>query len=454
MKKIIVIGGGAAGAKAASKAKRLEPNNHVELYTNEDKIAYSLCGLPYFIEGSVDDINKLIIRTPQNFIDNGIPVFLNHELQEIFPDKNCVLINGNHIFYDELILALGAKVNIPNIENINANNIFTLRSLESGVKIKNKMLQSKNVLLVGGGYIGIELTEAFIKNGIDVKLVESKEKLASDFDDDFSKIIQDIIVSKCDTHIEPYFSRKIVKFTVDENNNFKSAITDKGDEIFADFCVLATGASPNIEVAKKAGIKIGITGAIYVDRKMRTNYPNIYACGDCTEAYCIITRIPTYIGLGTIANKEGRVAAINATSDKYFENFDGVLKSTITRFFEYTISKTGLTYKDAIGYQDRINLVPIFATVTKKDKAGYMPNVNDITIKLVADKRSGEILGAQGIGCKDNIAQRINTIASALKSRTKVDDLLHLDLPYAPPFSGSIDPILTAAYKLKEKLDK
>ncbi len=454
MKKIVVIGGGAAGAKAASKAKRLEPNNHIELYTNEDKIAYSLCGLPYYIEGSVDDINKLIIRTPQNFIDNGIPVFLNHELQEIYPDKNCVLINGNHIFYDELILATGAKVNIPKVENAKANNIFTLRSLEDGVNIKNKMLQSKSVLLVGGGYIGIELTEAFIKNGLTVKLVESKDRLASDFDDDFSKIIQDIIVSKCAENIEPYFSRKIIKFSVDDNNNFKSAITDKGDEIFADFCVLATGASPNVDVAKKAGIHIGTTGAIYVDSKMRTNYSNIFACGDCTESYCIITRIPAYIGLGTIANKEGRVAAINATSDEYFEKFDGILKSTITRFFDYTISKTGLTYKDAIGYQDRINLAPIYTTVTKKDKAGYMPNVNDVTIRIVADKRSGEILGAQGIGSKDNISQRINTIASALKNRATVDDLLHLDLPYAPPFSGSIDPILTAAYKLKEKLNK
>ncbi len=454
MKKIVVIGGGAAGAKAASKAKRLEPNNHVELYTNEDKIAYSLCGLPYYIEGSVDDINKLIIKTPQDFIDNGIPVFLNHEAQEIYPDKNCILINDNHIFYDELILALGAKVNIPNVENVHANNIFTLRSLDDGVNIKNKMLKSKSVLLVGGGYIGIELTEAFIKNGLDVKLVESKDRLASDFDDDFSKIIQDIIISKSDTKIEPYFSSKIIKFNVDENNNFKSAITDKGDEIFADFCVLATGAHPNVELAKKSGIHIGTTGAIYVDSKMRTNFKNIYACGDCTEAYCIITRIPTYLGLGTIANKEGRVAAINATSDEYFENFDGILKSTITRFFEYTISKTGLTYKDAIDYQDRINLVPIYATVTKKDKASYMPNVNDVTIKLVADKRSGEILGAQGIGCKDNISQRINTIASALKSRATVNDLLHLDLPYSPPFSGSIDPILTAAYKLKEKLNR
>ena len=187
---------------------------------------------------------------------------------------------------------------------------------------------------------------------------------------------------------------------------------------------------------------------------MRTNIPNIYACGDCTQKYCIITRQPTYIGLGTIANKEGRVAAINATSNDNFENFDGVLKSTITRFYEFTVSKTGLSVQETLKYKDKINLEPISATITKNDKAGYMPDSNKLTIKLVADKRSGELLGAQGIGWSGNIAQRINTITSALKSRLTVEELLHLDLAYAPPFSSSIDPILTAAYQLKEIMKK
>lgn len=454
MKKIVVIGGGAAGAKAASKAKRLNPLNHVELYTNEDKIAYSLCGLPYFIEGSVEKIENLIIRTPQDFINNGIQVFLNHNLEKIIPEKNCVLINNNHIFYDELILALGASVNIPNINNISANNIFTLRSLESGLKIKEKMQNSKTVLIIGGGYIAIELTEAFIKNGLNVKLVEIKDRLASDFDDDFSKVIQNIISSYCSDKFDLYLSQSIDEIFVDENNNFKSAKTNKGNIIEADFCVLSTGCRPNVEIPKNSGIKLGITGAIYVDEKLRTNYPNIYACGDCTEKHCIITRQPTYIGLGTIANKEGRVAAINAVNDDNYEIFDGVLKSTITRFFDYTISKTGLSVNEALSYSDRINIAPVSSTITKKDKAGYMPDSNELTLKLVADKRSGEILGAQAIGKMGNVAQRINTITSIIKTRSKVDDLLHLDLPYAPPYSGTIDPVLTAAYKLKELINK
>lgn len=451
MKKIVVIGGGAAGAKAASKAKRLNPNNQVELYTRTSEIAYSLCGLPYFIEGSVKKIKDLIIRTPEEFEKNGISVFLNHEAQEIFPEKNCILINNNHIFYDELILALGAHVDLPNIKNVNAKNIFSLRSLESGKLVKEKMKNSKSVLIVGAGYIAIELIEAFTKNGLKVILLERNNRIASDFDEDFSIHIQKMIDYRVKGQLECFYNENVVKFNVDENHSFISALTQSGKEFFADFCILATGAKPNTILAKEAGIKIGTMGAIEVDSKMRTNYSNIFACGDCAQKYCIITRQPTYIGLGTIANKEGRVAAINADGTDY-ENFDGVLKSTITRFYDWTISKTGLTMQEALIHAENINLEPIYSSITKNDKAGYMPNVNKMTIKIVADKRSGEILGAQGIGWSGNVTQRINTITSALKSRLTIDQLLHLDLAYSPPFSSSIDPILTACYQLKEMM--
>lgn len=453
MKKIIVIGGGAAGAKAASKAKRLEPNNQVDLYTRGQNIAYSLCGLPYFIEGSVKNIEELIIRTPKDFEKNGINVFLNSELQQILPEKNCVIINNNHIFYDELILALGAHVNLLDVKNSNAQNIFTLRSLKSGVEIKNIMEKSKTVLIVGAGYIAIELTEAFLKNGLNVIIVEKNSSFANDFDDDFSHLIYDLITSKYSSFVKTYFNSSLESFLKDEEGQFSGAILSDGTKLEADFCVLATGASPNTEIAKNAGIKLGSTGAINVDKKMRTNISNIYACGDCAQKYSIITRQPIYLGLGTVANKEGRVAAINAVGGSNFENFDGVLNSVITRFFDYTISKTGLSYKKALCLSSKINIEPIFANVVKKDKAGYMPQARELTLKLVADKRSGEILGAQAIGFLGNVAQRINTVTSALKSRMTVEDLLHLDLPYSPPFSSSIDPLLTACYKLKELMD-
>lgn len=454
MKKIIIVGGGAAGAKAASKARRLNPKNHIEMYTLHEDVAYSLCGLPYYIGGSVKDIDKLRIRSVKDFLDNGIEVYLNSRLQEIYPERKCVLINGNHIFYDELILALGAHVNIPDIKNIGAKNVFTLHSLQSGVEIRNQMLKSKKVLIVGGGYIAIELTESFVQNGLEVTIVEMNDYIANDFDEDFSKLIQDLIVSKCASKTNIICSDRVIEINVNEDFSFKSAVTEKGLEIEADFCVLCTGASPNVEIAKRAGITLGITGAIQVDNRMRTNIDNIYACGDCCEKYSAVTKEPMYIGLGTIANKEGRVAAINAVGVDNYEIFDGILGSTVTRFFDYTISKTGMSYKKAQSLASKINIAPIFTNITKKDKAGYMPNANELTIKLIADKRSGELLGAQGIGLAGNVVQRINTITSIIKGRATVDQLLHLDLAYAPPYSSSIDPILTAAYKLKELMNE
>jgi len=453
MKKIVVIGAGAAGAKAASKAKSLDKTNIVELYTKDDKISVSLCGLPYFIEGSVEDINKLIIKTPEDFNKKEIPVFLNHNLEEINPNKNYVVINGAHIFYDELILATGAEVNIPNIENINAGGIYTFRSIESALLIKEKMKEAKTVLLIGAGYIALELTEAFVKNGLKVIIVEKNNRILSDFDEEFSEILQNYIKDNFEGKIETYFNEQVAKINVDENNNFKSVLIQSENEITADFCILCTGAKPNVEIARKSGIKLGITGAIYVDNKMRTNFENIFACGDCAEKYDKITHQAVYIGLGTIANKEGRVSAINATGvDK--ENFEGILSSTITRFFDYTISKTGLTVQKANELSEKINIEAVSTLINKKDKAGYMPNSNEIVFKLVADKRSGEILGAQSIGICSNVAQRINTITTALNTRTTVEDLLYLDLAYAPPYSGSVDPVLTAAQQLKALLDK
>ena len=449
MKKIVVVGSGAAGAKAASKAKRLDFKNHVEIFTKDKYTSVSLCGLPYFIEGTVKDINDLIVRTPEQFLQNGIPVYTEYELQEIIPDKNCIVVNNNHIFYDELILALGANVNVPDIENISAKNIFTLHSIDDAINIKNTMQGSKRVLIIGGGYIAIELAQAFIKNDLEVTLVVRGDNILSSFDDDLCKEIEKNILSIAKDKIDIRLNEEIVKFELIDNQ-FKFAHTKNGDKIEADFCVLSTGITPNIEIAKKAGINIGSTGAIYVDGKMRTNISNIYCAGDCAQKYSIITKKPLYIGLGSISNKEGRVAGINAVGLIY-EHFDGILASAITGFFNFTMSKTGLSYKRAVELSEEINLEPVCATVIKKDKAGYMPNSNNMTLKIIADKRSGELLGAQGIGCA-NIAQRINTITSLLKTRATVDELLNLDLPYAPPFSGSVDPVLTCAYKLHELL--
>ena len=454
MKKIVIIGGSAAGPKTAAKAKRINPDNVIEMYTDENLISYSACGLPYFIEGTVKSINQLIIRTPEDFEKQGIKVFLNHKAQKILPEKKCVIINDKEVYYDELVICTGAKPFVPNIKNINMNGVYFLRRVCDGIKIKEAMQNAKRVIIVGGGYIGIELLEAFVHNGLSVSVVENHSRLMGVFDYEFSDLIKNYILEHDGQWVDMHFNQEIEEFISDEDGKFSKLRTKSGLELEADFCVVASGVRPNVELAYNAGVKIGTKGGIVTDEAMKTNVKHIWAAGDCTEVKCMITKRPMYLPLGTIANKEGRVAAININSDpRIDEKFNGVLGSAITKYFNYTIALSGITQENAAKLGDRFNIQPISATVIKKDKAGYMPDSENITIKLVADKKTGKLLGAQGVGTGD-VNKRINTVTAALQSGLTVDEFLHLDLPYAPPYSSTIDILLTAAYRLKSQMEK
>ena len=450
MKKIVIIGGGAAGPKTAAKAKRLNPENEIELYTDENMISYSACGLPYFIEGTVKNINQLIVRTPEDFEKQGVKIFLEHKAQKIIPEKKCVIINDKEVFYDELVICTGGLSNVPNIKNINIDGVYYLKHIQDGIKIKEEMHKARRAIIIGAGYIGIELLEAFVQNGLSVVVIEGGSRMMRVLDSEFSDMVKNHILERNGEWIEMHFNEEADEFIADKNGKFAGLITKGGLKIEADFCVIASGIKPNVSLAKEAGVEIGKTGGIVTDSAMRTNLPNIWAAGDCTEERCMITKRPIYMALGTIANKEGRVAAINiSTYPKECEKFKGILGSAITKYFDYTIALTGITHESAIKIAEKYDLQPICATVVKKDKAGYMPNSETITIKLVADKKTGKLLGAQGVGTGD-VNKRINTITSALQSGMTVEDFLHIDLPYSPPYSPAIDILLTAAYRLNK----
>ncbi len=453
MKKIVIIGGGAAGPKTAAKAKRMNPNNEIELYTDEKLISYSACGLPYFIEGTVKNINQLIVRTPEEFEKQGVKIFLEHKAQKIIPDKKCVIINNKEVYYDELVICTGSKPFIPNIKNVKMEGVYTLKHIEDGIKIKEEMHKSKHAIILGGGYIGIELLEAFVQNGLSVSLVEYGSRIMRVFDSEFSDMIKNHILERDGQWIEMHFLEEVQEFFADNSGRFKKLKTKSGLEIEADFCVIASGVVPNTQLAKDAKIATGITGGIIVDNTMKTNMEHIWAAGDCTEEKCMLTKRPIYIALGNIANKEGRVTGINvSTEPENYEKFEGVLGSAITKYFDFTIALTGINYENAIKISDKFNLQPICTTVVKKDKAGYMPNSEKITLKVVADKKTGKILGAQGIGVGD-VNKRINTVTSLIQSGLTIDDIFHLDLPYSPPYSPAIDILITAAYRLKSQMN-
>ena len=304
------------------------------------------------------------------------------------------------------------------------------------------------MIIIGGGYIGLELLEAFRANNIEVFMIESKSQIMSDFDEDFSTSLEKYITSENDDYIHILKNTTVVEIL--GKDYFEGVLLSNGERIMADFCVLAVGVVPNVELAKNANIKIGQTGAIKVDAKMRTSEPNIWAIGDCAEKHCMITRIPVYAPSGSTASKEGRLCAINVAGGN--EIFRGVLCSSVTRYFNYTIARVGLTEARAKEFAKIIDIDPIVAKVVKADRAGYMPSMQDITVKLVADRRTGEILGAQAGGLGD-ADKRINVVAASINSSLTIDEFINLDLTYSPPYGTPIDSLLECAYRIKKEMD-
>lgn len=448
--KIIIIGGVAAGAKAAAKSKRMLPDSSVDIYTQDTHVSYSTCGLPYYIEGVFEDWQKLIVRPKIEFEKSGINVHLEHKVTKINPEKKNITVENLKtnetikVEYDKLVIATGAKPVTRGFESLlKKKNVYTLRTLEDGVAIRDKMRSVQNITLIGGGYINIELMEAFVKNGKNVTLIEKSPFIMPILDEDISLLVQTYIMENSNGQVKILTEDSISEILGEDE--VTGIITAKGVGFDTEMVILSIGVRPVIDLAQDAGIEIGVTGAIKVNSRMETNIKGIYACGDCAEKVHIISNTPVWIPLGSTANKEGRTAAMNLCGE--YKDFEGVLGSSVTRYLGLNISKCGLTEKEArkLGY-DTVSTV-----VTKKDKAGYMPEVENITLKLIADMRSHRILGAQAIGCGD-ADKKIDSISVGLANNMEVKDLLDVDLTYAPPFSASVDILHSAARIIQSKL--
>lgn len=446
---IVIIGGVAAGAKAAAKIKRLLPDSNVSIYTEDTHVSYSACGLPYYIEGNFKDYEMLLVRSVEEFKASGIDVYLKAHVGKIIPKHQQILVSyedySEIVSYDKLIIATGAKPTIPNIVGINSyENIYTLRRIEDGINIRAKMLESKNAVIIGSGYIGLELLEAFVNNGVHISLIEKNSHIIPMFDPEISDLIRNRLENIENKNFEIY-TNELVAEVLGENNQAKKVRLISGKEIEIDMIVVCTGVEPNIEIAYDAGLEIGETGAIKVNKTMQTSIHNIYACGDCCESYHLISGKNVWYPLGSTANKEGRCAALNVAG--IYTKFEGVLGSAVTRCLDTTMSMTGLTEKEALesGYS------PVSVIISKPDMVAYMPEASDIVLKVVADKFSGLLLGGQAIGSL-GADKRINTLATALVARMTVQEFRHNDLTYSPPYSTTIDPVLDAMNLLCKKL--
>jgi len=438
--RLIVIGGVAAGMSAAAKAKRTQRDLEVMVCEKGSFISYAACGMPYFLAGDIADHRELIVRTPEQMAKQGIDVRLRHEVIAIDAESGTVTVHDQDrgrdlsLDYDKLVIATGALPARPSLEGSGLDGVFALRSLESGLALHCFLAEHKpkKAVILGGGYIGIEMAETFRRLGLQVTMIiRSGEVLRATVDDD----IRELVKAELALHGVEVIQDVPISF---EGETKLEAVVTAGGRHPCDVAMLGMGAVPNVELALKAGVLLGPTGAIATDAPMRTNLPGVFAAGDCAEALHLVTGQPAYIPLGSTANKQGRVAGENAGGGQAV--FGGIVGTMVLRCFGLTVATTGLTAGGArdAGFQIQET------TIRAKDISHYFPGAEDIHVRLVANADTDRLLGGQIAG-KHGVAKRVDVLATALFNRMTVGQLRQLDLSYAPPFAPVWDPILVAA---------
>lgn len=449
--RIIVIGGVAAGTKAAAKAHRVDPNNEIILYQDESEVSYSACGMPYVISGVIADERKVIIRQPEDFAKDGIRVFIRHRVLGIDTDKQQLTVRNLQdntdftVNYDRLIIATGARPIVPNIEGITLEGVLTLRNISDLARFKALLpaLLPQKAVIIGAGYIGLELAESFHELNIGTTIIEKAPRILPKFDPEMAQLVHDHLL---ENQVEIILGDGLAKIN-GNNGRVTSVETELGKTVSADLVVIAIGVKPNVELAKEADIELGNTGAIVVDSRMATNIPGIYAAGDCCETVNRITGAATWMPLGDIANLQGRVAGENVAGGD--AHFPGVLGTAIFKTFKLTVAMTGLSEQSALesGFE------PISIVTKGSDRARYYPGQQGFSLKLIAGRKDGRLLGAQAIGL-EGADKMIDIAATALLGKLTCSDLENADLAYSPPFSPVLSPIIVAAGVLNSKLTK
>ncbi len=442
----MVIGGDAAGMSAASQARRLRGPRDLEIvaFDQGNYLSYSACGIPYFVGGVVEELDRLVVRTPEQFATRqDIDARIRHKVTEIDLDKGAVKITdvdeGTEAWegFDRLLVATGATPRRPPLPHADAEGIFGVQVLDDGRAIFETMRERRprRAAVIGGGYIGLEMAEAFRMRGLDVAVVEAASHPMPSLDDDIADLIADAMQGM---GIAFHGSEPVEAFEVEDG--WVSGVVTSRRTLPADIVVLGLGVAPNVALAEAADIPIGPSGAIAVDRRMRTGAEGVWAAGDCAEKFHRVSRSPVSIALGTHANKEGRVAGINLGGG--YASFPGVIGTAVSKLCDTEVGRTGLNEDEA----GAAGFSFITAIVDSTTRAGYYPETQPIKTKLLAERSSGRLLGAQIVG-KEGAAKRIDVLATAIWNEMSVDEFLNLDLSYAPPFSPVWDPVLIAARK-------
>lgn len=444
--RLVVIGGDAGGMAAASQARRQQPYMEIVALERGRYTSYAACGIPYLVAGDIEDPQQLIARTPEQFRDqHRIDVRMQHEAMAIDLDARKVEVRDHArgrtivLGFDLLHVATGARPIRPDLPGIDRPEVRGVQTLGDGIHLLDQARRSgsERVVIVGGGYIGLEMAEAFLRRGAQVTLLEGDDQVMRTLDPDMAAPIATAMRAM---GIE-------VRLGTTAEGFAEGVVETSTGPIPADLVLLALGVAPNSQLAADAGVPTGVRGAIQVDRRQRTPVDGVYAAGDCAESHHLVTERQIHVALGTVANKQGRVAGINLGGG--YATFPGVVGTAITRVCNLEIARTGINEHEAERAGFRYEAVTIDSTT----RASYYPGAKPIRIKLLAEHHTRRVIGAQIVG-EEGAAKRIDVLATAITARMTVDEVIDLDLAYAPPFSGVWDAVHIAARRGARALDE
>lgn len=441
----VIIGGVAAGMSAAMEIFRTDSSADITVLERGEVYSYGQCGLPYVVDGIIPSIEDVIARSVETFREKyNINAKTNTKVTNIDPQEQ--LVSGIHteseerfqVSYDRLLIATGSDPIVPEWEGIHLKGIHTLKTLPDTKNIMEDIPDEKHVTIVGGGYVGLEMAESFKTLGKEVRLIQRGDQLANIFDQDMAEHIHGEAKKK---GVEVILGESVEGFS--GNERVETVITDK-QSYETDLVLLAIGVRPNTSFLEGTGLHMNKQGAIHVNAYMETSIKKIYAAGDCATQYHITKQLDDYIPLGTTSNKQGRIAGANMAGNPL--TFKGIVGTSIVKFFDLTLGRTGVSEKEA----NNLKLPYEVQTTKAKSNAGYYPGAETLHIKLLYHKETKQLLGGQIIG-KQGVDKRIDVLATALYNHMTIHQLLDLDLAYAPPYNGVWDPIQQMARKVKRE---
>lgn len=441
--RLLVVGGDAAGMSAAMQARRRSPDLEIVALERGRYTSFSACGIPYLVGGAVGGIDDLVARSPDELRAQRIDVRTGHEVVGIDLDARRVEVhNLTHgrtfqLGFDSLLIATGARPTVPEVEGIDAAHVHRVQTLEDAARLLEdaKRRRPANVAVIGGGYIGLEMAEAFSGRGASVTVVEQGPEVMSHLDPDVGALVARAMRA---IGIDVRTGASLVEVRPDR-------VSTSAGDVLADLVVLGTGAVPNSELGGAAGLALGAHEALVVDRRQRTSADGVWAAGDCCQSFHIVTERPVYEALGTVANRQGRVAGINLSGG--YATFPGVLGTAVTRVGGLEVGRTGVGEAEA----EAAGFGVVAAMIESTTAAAYLPQAAPVSVKLMAERGTGRVLGVQIAGGPGS-AKRVDVAAAAIAGRLTVDDLIGLDLSYAPPVSPVWDPLQTAARVVASRL--